>query len=345
MDTVIHPALLYSLIAIGAVGVVIAMPRRGPNPSIIGALIAAAAGGGVIAALSLSDLGAIPNVHFYIFSAIALGAALRVITHPRPVYAALYFILTILSSAGLYLLLSAEFMAFALIIIYAGAILITYLFVIMLATQAPREDQVEALADYDLTSREPVFATASGFVLLAALTTMLFAGTSSLPQDGASGRVAQTEAKMALLPARVEAALRDAGTMAEGDELVMIEGTGEVDMNLPARTVQVLRAGEGDDAGVVETVPLPEDLKLRNVEALAFNFLNEHPVTIEIAGIILMMAMLGATVLSRKQVQLDEDEKAKQATMLAEAQASEQGPAGAGPVPAGVPQQPTGGDA
>ena len=62
---------------------------------------------------------------------LGVGSAIRVITHPHPVYAALYFILTIIAMAGLILLLSAEFMAFAVIIVYAGAILVTYLFVIM----------------------------------------------------------------------------------------------------------------------------------------------------------------------------------------------------------------------
>ena len=50
---------------------------------------------------------------------------------------------------------------------------------------------------------------------------------------------------------------------------------------------------------------------------MGFNFLSEHPGTIEIAGVLLLMAMLGAVVLSRKQVQLDEDAKQKQAMELA----------------------------
>ena len=67
-------------------------------------------------------------------------------------------------------------MAFALIIIYAGAILITYLFVIMLATQAPSEEALERLSDYDAASREPMFATIAGFVMLALLTGIMARG-------------------------------------------------------------------------------------------------------------------------------------------------------------------------
>ena len=63
--------------------------------------------------------------------------AIRVVTHPKPVYSALYFVLTVFASAGLFVLLWAEFMAAALVLIYAGAILVTYVFVIMLAAEAP----------------------------------------------------------------------------------------------------------------------------------------------------------------------------------------------------------------
>ena len=96
---VLHPVILYVAVALGAVGVGLALPRRGVNPQLIGAVIAASAAGLVILLLSLKAVNrgeGLPNPFFYIFSIIALGASLRVITHPRPVYAALFFILTIL---------------------------------------------------------------------------------------------------------------------------------------------------------------------------------------------------------------------------------------------------------
>ncbi|MCH7590392.1 hypothetical protein IIB34_05065, partial [PVC group bacterium] len=80
----IHPVILYSAVALGAVGVCMALPRRGINPQIIGALIAAGAAGLVILFLSLKALQlgeGLPNPFFYVFSIIALGASLRVITH------------------------------------------------------------------------------------------------------------------------------------------------------------------------------------------------------------------------------------------------------------------------
>ncbi len=296
----IEPVILYVLLALGGVGVFIALPRKGANPQPLGALLAAAAGGGVLLALLVAARPAMPNLAFYVFSILALGSGLRVITHPKPVYAALYFILTVLSSAGLYLLLSAEFMAFALIIVYAGAILITYLFVIMLATQSPEEGRVDVLEDYDTVAREPLGATAAGFLLLGVLTTMFFTGATSLPQPAPG----DADALLGELPGKVEKSLRHARVPAgshdwlEPDErLLSVDAAG--------RTAEVA-AG----AGMPRTVRLPDDLHVTNTEALGFSLLVDHPGSIEIAGIVLLMAMLGAVVLSRRRVQSEEEEKA-----------------------------------
>lgn len=115
------------------------------------------------------------GLYFWIFSIIAIIGAIRVITHPRPVYSALYFVLTVMAGAGLFVLLYAEFMAAALVIIYAGAILITYVFVIMLAAQTvPSDKPLAGLAEYDAVSREPVLASAVGFTLMGVLLFLIF---------------------------------------------------------------------------------------------------------------------------------------------------------------------------
>jgi NADH-quinone oxidoreductase subunit J len=117
------------------------------------------------------------SVYFWIFAVIALVGAMRVVTHPRPVYSALYFVMTVFASAGLFVLLWADFMAAALVLIYAGAILVTYVFVIMLAAQArnPASTTIPAqVADYDAYSREPLLASAVGFVLMGVLLLVIF---------------------------------------------------------------------------------------------------------------------------------------------------------------------------
>jgi len=308
VDTILNPFLLYGLIALGAIGVCIALPRRKGGPQIFGALIAAAAGGLAVAFLTLKAGKDFPNVYFYIFSGVALGAALRVITHPRPVYAALYFILTIIATAGLFLILSAEFMAFALVIVYAGAILITYLFVIMLATQAPEEDEIEVLTDYDASAREPIAATVVGFLLLAVLTTLLFRGVNQLPPIP----INRTDGLLADMPRKVDRVLRNHGVLNEGQTAkVILTDDGRLE------AIQI-SANDGADVFALPRDQWPAELPVKNVEALGFNLLRDHPGTIEIAGVILLMAMLGAVVLSRKQVQLDEDAKLKQARLLSD---------------------------
>jgi hypothetical protein len=75
VDTILHPFILYALIALGGVGVCIALPRRGLNPQIVGGLLAGLAGGALVLFLSLkAGPDALPNVYFYVFAAIALGA-------------------------------------------------------------------------------------------------------------------------------------------------------------------------------------------------------------------------------------------------------------------------------
>jgi NADH-quinone oxidoreductase subunit J len=115
------------------------------------------------------------GVYFWIFSAIALVGALRVITHPKPVYAASVFVLTVFASRGLFVLLWAEFMAVALVLIYAGAILVTYVFVIMLAAEAtPTSGPMAGLAEHDAISREPLIACAVGFAMMGVLLFVIF---------------------------------------------------------------------------------------------------------------------------------------------------------------------------
>jgi len=72
------------------------------------------------------------HVIFYIFSAILLLSALMVITVRNPVYAALFLVLAFFTSAAIWLLLEAEFLAITLVLVYVGAVMVLFLFVIMM---------------------------------------------------------------------------------------------------------------------------------------------------------------------------------------------------------------------
>ncbi|MEL7237576.1 MAG: NADH-quinone oxidoreductase subunit J, partial [Planctomycetota bacterium] len=142
------------------------------------------------------------NVYFWVFAIISILGSVRVITHPQPVYSALYFVLTVFSSAGLFVLCYAEFMAVALVTIYAGAILVTYTFVIMLAADAAPEETGPAggeeaakrfVAAHDANARSPFMACVTGFVTMGVLLFVVFDRAPS--EESFEKRLSLTEAK------------------------------------------------------------------------------------------------------------------------------------------------------
>jgi len=69
---------------------------------------------------------------FYVFSAIMVIAATRVITSKNPVHAALFLVLAFFNAAGIWMLLKAEFLAIVLVLVYVGAVMVLFLFVVMM---------------------------------------------------------------------------------------------------------------------------------------------------------------------------------------------------------------------
>ena len=237
------PVIILIMCLAAGVGTAMLLPSRRETPlrKIGGVVVLAAAL--IFAALLVRGAARVQGfggmgVYFWVFSAIALLGALRVVTHTRPVYSALYFVLTVFATAGLFILLWAEFMAAALVLIYAGAILVTYVFVIMLATSsaapgtwaergpahaddddagsdgdapaardADEQASLAGLADHDAVSREPLVASAVGFVLMGLLLFVVFdrANEAVRPagRDPATGRVVE-EGMLARTPASGE---------------------------------------------------------------------------------------------------------------------------------------------
>jgi NADH-quinone oxidoreductase subunit J len=71
-------------------------------------------------------------IAFYLFAAIAALSALAVISVRNPVHAALFLVLTFFSSAAIWLLAEAEFLAIVLVLVYVGAVMVLFLFVVMM---------------------------------------------------------------------------------------------------------------------------------------------------------------------------------------------------------------------
>lgn len=72
------------------------------------------------------------QIIFYFFAAILIFAAVMVITVRNPVRAALFLVLAFFTSAGIWLLLEAEFLALTLVLVYVGAVMVLFLFVVMM---------------------------------------------------------------------------------------------------------------------------------------------------------------------------------------------------------------------
>ena len=163
-----HPMTIVGLV-LWAIGILWLMPgskARKPRPHIIGVVVVAL--GLVTFCLSCgraeSELA--DDVMFWVFAIGALMSGVLMITARNPVYAALWFALATLSTCGLFLLQHAPFLAAATIIVYAGAVIVTFLFVIMLAQQS-------GAAGYDQRSAQSLLATISAFVLLGAISLTL----------------------------------------------------------------------------------------------------------------------------------------------------------------------------
>jgi NADH-quinone oxidoreductase subunit J len=159
-----------ALVLMGA-GVWWMMPRRTEWPKAIG-MILALVGAFLLASRIRAAEGPVgETILFSVFATSAITCAILMITNRNPVYSALWFALITLSVCGLFWLQFAHFLAAATVIVYAGAIVVTFVFVIMLAQQS-------GATIYDQRSRQPFLATVTAFLLLGALLATLRSSTS-----------------------------------------------------------------------------------------------------------------------------------------------------------------------
>jgi NADH-quinone oxidoreductase subunit J len=252
--------VLLAATALGAIGLYLMLPReRAPLVKLGGLLGAMALAGFFLFLVRLSgqalDGQGRPPVYFYLFAAIMIAGAVGVVTQPRPVYAALYFVLVTLAGAGLFVLLLAEFMAIVLIIIYAGAILVTYVFVIMLASQGSTGNVGgDAVAPaYDRRASGGCVAVGVAFALVIAMTQVL------LPSSH----------RPIAAPAQYTA-----GTPSAQMHDLMVASLAENATTQPS-----------------------------SIQVLGSSLYSQYALSLELAGILLTIALVGAVVIARKNSQ------------------------------------------
>lgn len=245
---------------------------------------------------SLTSFGELTHgIFFIIFALCAIAAAIRMVTHERPIYCALHFVLVVIATAGLLLMLEAEFMAFALIIVYAGAILITYMFVLMLANQAENPEEPYRKTNYDRVPREPAAAVTVGFLLLCLISGTVIGGT---PDTHNEANTYSQWFVLEKLPAQFETNVQKLAPSFAWPPIIENE--------------KMIQSGM-DGAFIVsqdgEVLLLDASVFPTNTQMVGWSLVNDFPVTIELAGVILLMAMFGAAVLARRAIELTERDK------------------------------------
>ena len=133
-----------------------------------------------------SDPSTAETIVFYVFAAVALGSGLAVITLRNIVHGALMLVVNLLAVAGLYLSLESGFLSIIQILVYAGAIMVLFLFVIMLLGV----DRDDLLTETHLRTR--ILAVAGGALLAGALLFGFvgpYTGDASVCGSGGAGGV------------------------------------------------------------------------------------------------------------------------------------------------------------
>ncbi len=145
-------------------GIWLLLPGGSARSRLLG-LVLGLAGAGCLAAcgLPLGDLARAESIVFWSLAALTVVAAAATVTVRNPVYSAIWFALSLIGTAGLFFFQGAQFLGVATIVVYAGAILVTFLFVLMLASP-------KGHAYYDRVGWEPLLSAATGAVLVGLLT-------------------------------------------------------------------------------------------------------------------------------------------------------------------------------
>ena len=246
--------LLAAAVTAAAASLWLLLPRGAENRLArwLGLVLGAVALAGFIAAgRRLGSLG--EEAVFLTVALVAVVSGAATIVTRSPVYSAIWFALSLAGVAGVLLVLGAQFLGVATIVVYAGAILVMFLFVLMLA-------QPSGLAPYDRVSNEPLLSAVAGAVLLGLLSLSI-------------GRLS-ADASCCAAPTRAAAV------------------TGTAQPPVPAEPV-------GDD-------PLAVD----QVARLGGELFGRHLLAVEVAGVLLLAALIGAiAVVTRGEAALEHDRR------------------------------------
>ena len=323
---------------------------------------------GIVATLLYTHFGQpasdqVASVLFWLFASIAVIFAVILVTQVNPARGAMAFAFVILSTCGLFLVLAAPFLMAATIIVYAGAIIVTFLFVLMLS-------QAEGPSNENDRSREPLLGALAGIAFAGLILFALLSPASALCRPPAKDvAVASfhhhpllippiTEAERELLLAVAEK-LQQAQQMSR-DELLsseysqatrdrldqLLKGSTEADGTNPPTLQQRLALARPDprvasiiaradrlvelnretfdaiEVALIDQMPPDLDrarsameslrqevmilagvggLPARNVGTIGLRLYSEYLLTVEFAGVLLLVATIGAVSIASRR--------------------------------------------
>lgn len=231
--------LLAGAVTAAAASLWLLLPRGDENRAArwLGLLLGAVALAGFVATgRRLGGLG--EEAVFLTVALVAVISGAATVVTRSPVYSAIWFALALTGVAGVLLVLGAQFLGVATIVVYAGAILVMFLFVLMLA-------QPSGLAPYDRVSNEPLLSAVAGAVLLGLLT-LAIGRLSADPSCCAAP--SRTAAAAAPAPTVVDALTNDQvarlGAELFGRHLVAVEVAGVLLLVALIGAIAVVSRGE-----------------------------------------------------------------------------------------------------
>lgn len=283
----------YTLAAIlGLMGLWLLLPPGRGRRRWLGALPLAAAGGLILGQGPWLQSWAAEMIYGSMAAAALVGAVGTVVSR-QPIYSAAWFALSIAGAAGLMLVNWAEFLAVAVLIVYAGAILVMFLFVLMLS-------QPDGRAAHDRNGWEPLVSAATGAVLVGVLTMNIVGGTLRTAAHGeesggdpaarSSALARETSAPHSAAAApNDKAAPKHAGAPSDGSPIDGPAGKGSAADagKLAARSASPVAPADGAE----------NRAKTFSVGRLGAELFSRHLVAVEVAGVLLLVALVAAAVI------------------------------------------------
>jgi NADH-quinone oxidoreductase subunit J len=198
---------------------------------------------------------------FYAFSAVMLFASFRVITARNPVHAALYLVLAFFQASGIWMLLKAEFLSIALVLVYVGAVMVLFLFVVMML-----DINIDSIRQ-GFWKHFPLAATVGAVIALELAAVLLGGFRISEPQKQIAEQTISPAAVTAVAPVDAASAAVDAASAA-------------------------LTATPAADVGHVVVA------QTSNTKALGILLYTEYLYPVQVAALILLVGLIAAIALT-----------------------------------------------